>query len=92
MGCLICLDFLVKGTKKFISYSMIEVNKINIRIIERNILVKEKQEDENMTTPKLPDQVDQVMRIKHISISTEVAYVDWIERYIIYYGNAGEQS
>lgn len=35
--------------------------------------------------PKLLDQVRQKIRIKHYSIRTEQAYVDWIRRYILYH-------
>lgn len=37
-------------------------------------------------TPRLLDQVREVIRIKHYSIRTEQAYVQWIRRYIIYHG------
>src|SRR6266699_5231296 len=36
--------------------------------------------------PKLLDQVRNVIRIKHYSIRTEQAYVDWIKRFIIFHG------
>jgi integron integrase len=36
--------------------------------------------------PKLLDQVRDVIRRKHYSIRTEQAYIDWIKRFIIYYG------
>jgi hypothetical protein len=32
--------------------------------------------------PKLLDQVREVLRMKHYSLRTEQAYVDWIKRYI----------
>ena len=35
--------------------------------------------------PRLLDQVRQKIRIKHYSIRTEQAYVDWIRRYILYH-------
>ena len=35
--------------------------------------------------PKLLDQVRQKIRLKHYSIRTEQAYVDWIRRYILYH-------
>ena len=34
---------------------------------------------------KLLDQVREVMRVKHYSIRTEKAYVDWIKRYIFFH-------
>jgi hypothetical protein len=37
-------------------------------------------------TPRLLDQVREVIRIKHYSIRTEQAYVQWIRRHIIYHG------
>ncbi len=35
--------------------------------------------------PKLLDQVRDAIRVKHYSIHTEDAYVDWIKRYIIFH-------
>jgi site-specific recombinase XerD len=35
--------------------------------------------------PKLLDQVRQKIRLKHYSIRTEQAYVDWIRRYTLYH-------
>src|SRR5437867_4170156 len=35
--------------------------------------------------PKLLDQVREVARMKHYSIRTEQAYVDWIKRYIFFH-------
>jgi len=37
------------------------------------------------TSPKLLDQVHQVIRRKHYSIRTEDAYVHWIRRYILFH-------
>lgn len=37
-------------------------------------------------SPRLLDQVREVIRIKHYSIRTEQAYVQWIRRYILYHG------
>ena len=37
------------------------------------------------TMPKLLDQVREVIRMKHYSIRTERAYVDWIKRYIFFH-------
>ena len=34
--------------------------------------------------PKLLDQVRDTMRVKHYSIRTEQAYVDWIKQFIIF--------
>ena len=35
---------------------------------------------------KLLDQVRQILRVKHYSIRTEEAYVDWIRRFILFHG------
>jgi hypothetical protein len=32
---------------------------------------------------KLPDQLREVMRLKHYSIRTERSYIDWVRRYVI---------
>jgi integron integrase len=37
-----------------------------------------------MPTPKLLDQVRNVIRVKHFSLSTERAYVSWIRRFILF--------
>jgi hypothetical protein len=34
---------------------------------------------------KLLDQVRDIMRLKHYSLSTEESYVTWIKRYIFYH-------
>ena len=34
---------------------------------------------------KLLDQVREIIRLKHYSIRTEEAYVNWIRRYILFY-------
>lgn len=44
---------------------------------------------ENSTTgkaPKLLDMVRDKLRLKHYSLRTEQAYVDWIKRYILFHG------
>ena len=38
------------------------------------------------TQPKLLDQVRARIRVKHYSIRTEQAYVDWIKRFIVHFG------
>lgn len=38
------------------------------------------------TSPRLLDQVREVIRIKHYSIRTEQAYLQWIKRYILFHG------
>lgn len=40
----------------------------------------------NNSSPKLLDQVRGKIRLKHYSIRTEQAYVDWIKRYILHFG------
>ncbi len=37
-------------------------------------------------SPKLLDQVRDRLRVKHYSIRTERAYVDWIKRFIGFHG------
>jgi len=47
-----------------------------------------------MNTPptrKLLDQVRDVLRLKHYSIRTEEAYVDWIKRFILFHGKRHPQ-
>ena len=36
--------------------------------------------------PRLLDQVRDKIRLKHYSIRTEQAYLDWIKRFILFYG------
>ena len=38
------------------------------------------------TEPKLLDQVRGMIRLKHYSIRTEQAYVDWIKRFVLHFG------
>ena len=38
-----------------------------------------------MPTPKLLDQVRSVARMRHLSLSTERAYVGWIRRFILFH-------
>src|SRR5690606_6038334 len=37
-------------------------------------------------SPRLLDQVRELIRIRHYSIRTEQAYLQWIRRYIIFHG------
>lgn len=37
-------------------------------------------------SPRLLDQVREKLRLKHYSLRTEQAYVDWIKRYILFHG------
>jgi integron integrase len=46
----------------------------------------------NHQPKKLLDQVHDVMRVKHYSIRTEQAYVDWIKRYILFHGKRHPQE
>lgn len=41
---------------------------------------------EHPAGPRLLDRVREIIRIKHYSIRTEQAYVQWIRRYIIFHG------
>ncbi|HYE34139.1 MAG TPA: phage integrase N-terminal SAM-like domain-containing protein [Methylocaldum sp.] len=36
--------------------------------------------------PRLLDQVREKIRLRHYSIRTEQAYVDWIRRFIVFHG------
>ncbi len=38
------------------------------------------------TSPRLLDQVREKLRLKHYSIRTERAYLDWIKRFILFHG------
>lgn len=38
------------------------------------------------STPRLLDQVREVIRIRHYSIRTEQAYLQWIRRFILFHG------
>ena len=40
----------------------------------------------NPSPPRLLEQVRDRIRVKHYSIRTEQAYVDWIKRYIHFHG------
>ena len=42
--------------------------------------------------PRLLDQVREKIRLKHYSIRTEQAYVDWIKRYILFHGKRHPQE
>jgi len=42
--------------------------------------------------PKLLDQVRERLRVKHYSIRTEQAYVDWIKRFIWFHGKRHPKS
>lgn len=43
------------------------------------------QKDTSPTAPKLLDQVRERVRLKHYSIRTEQAYVEWIKRFILFH-------
>ncbi len=38
----------------------------------------------NIAGPTLLDQVQATIRVRHYSIRTETAYVDWIKRFILF--------
>ena len=40
----------------------------------------------NRTEPKLLDRVRDKIRLRHYSIRTEQAYLDWIKRFIVFHG------
>ena len=41
--------------------------------------------------PRLLDQVRQACRVRHYSLRTEDAYVQWIRRFILFHGNEVRQ-
>ena len=43
-------------------------------------------------SPRLLDQVRQVLRLHHYSIHTERSYVDWIKRYVQFHGMRGRED
>lgn len=43
-------------------------------------------ESPNRPAPKLLDQVRDAVRVRHYSIRTEAAYVNWIKRFILFHG------
>jgi hypothetical protein len=43
-------------------------------------------------TPKLLDQVRNVMRLHHYSIHTERSYTDWIKRFILFHRMQGRED
>ncbi|MFZ5917968.1 MAG: integron integrase [Chloroflexota bacterium] len=47
---------------------------------------------DNPRPPKLLDQVRHAVRLKHYSIRTEQAYVDWIKRFILFHGKRHPQN
>ncbi len=38
-----------------------------------------------MEKPRLLDQVRSLMRLKHLSLRTEEAYINWIKRFIFFH-------
>jgi integron integrase len=44
------------------------------------------QQESTPTSPKLLDQVRDLLRTKHYSIRTETQYLQWIRRFILYHG------
>ena len=43
-------------------------------------------DDEPPQPPRLLDQVRNAIRVRHYSIRTEAAYVDWVRRFILFHG------
>ncbi len=43
-------------------------------------------DDEPPPPPRLLDQVRNAIRVRHYSIRTEAAYVDWVRRFILFHG------
>jgi hypothetical protein len=44
------------------------------------------QDPSQFRAPSLLDQVREHIRVKHYSLRTGQAYVDWIKRYILHHG------
>jgi hypothetical protein len=42
--------------------------------------------DSSSRSPKLLDQLRDRIRVKHYSIRTEQAYVQWVKRYLVFHG------
>ena len=42
--------------------------------------------NESRKSPKLMEQVRDCLRVKHYSLRTERAYMDWIKRFILFHG------
>ncbi len=42
--------------------------------------------DSSSRPPKLLDQLRDRIRVKHYSIRTEQAYVQWVKRYLVFHG------
>lgn len=42
-------------------------------------------DSQDRTSPRLLDQVRELIRIRHYSIRTEQAYVQWIKRFILFH-------
>jgi hypothetical protein len=42
--------------------------------------------DSSSRSPKLLDQLRDRIRVKHYSIRTEQAYVQWVKRYLFFHG------
>lgn len=43
-------------------------------------------DSQHTKSPRLLDQVRELIRIRHYSIRTEQAYVQWISRFILFHG------
>jgi hypothetical protein len=41
---------------------------------------------EEKREPKLLDRVREALRVRHMSLRTEKAYLHWIRRYILFHG------
>ena len=56
-------------------------------IIINNEIIKHKNTNVlNDKHPRLLNQVQDRIRAKHYSIRTEQAYLDWVKKFILYYG------
>jgi integron integrase len=52
----------------------------------------EKENSSGKTTPRLLDQVRAKIRLKHYSIRTEQAYMDWVRRFILFHNKRHPNS
>jgi integron integrase len=52
----------------------------------------EKENSSGKTTPRLLDQVREKIRLKHYSIRTEQAYMDWVRRFILFHNERHPSS
>jgi hypothetical protein len=54
-------------------------------VLDPTLLFPSSYTEYHGTTTKLLDQVRDIIRLKHYSIRTERAYVDWVKRFILFH-------